>query len=89
MFDVRAVSNGICCLFQVIVESKSEEEIAGLKEMFKMIDTENSGSITFEELKEGLKRVGCDLMESEIQQLMEAVSFSWLQIAPNLIFKYT
>jgi len=57
---------------RVIAESMSEEEIAGLKEMFKMIDTDNSGSITFEELKEGLKRVGCDLMESEIQQLMEA-----------------
>lgn len=57
---------------RVIAESMSEEEIAGLKEMFNMIDTDNSGSITFEELKEGLKRVGCDLMESEIHQLMEA-----------------
>ena len=54
----------------------SEEEIAGLKEMFKMIDTDNSGSIKFKELKEGLKIFGCDLMEPEIQQLMEAVSFN-------------
>eukprot|EP01018_Ginkgo_biloba_P010730 Gb_22471 [translate_table: standard] len=57
---------------RVIAESLSEEEIAGLKEMFKMIDTDNSGAITFDELKEGLKRVGSDLMESEIQALMEA-----------------
>ncbi|CAN6458116.1 unnamed protein product [Victoria cruziana] len=57
---------------RVIAESLSEEEIAGLKEMFNMIDTDNSGSITFEELKAGLKRVGANLMESEIYALMEA-----------------
>ena len=52
----------------------SEEEIGGLKELFKMIDTDNSGTITFEELKDGLKRVGSQLMESEIKALMDAVS---------------
>lgn len=59
---------------QVIAETLSEEEIAGLKEMFKMIDTDNSGQITFEELKAGLKRVGANLKESEIYDLMQAVS---------------
>ena len=39
-----------------------------------MIDTDNSGTITYEELKDGLKRVGSDLMEPEIQSLMDAVS---------------
>lgn len=43
---------------QVIAESMSEEEIGGLKELFKMIDTDNSGTITFDELKDGLKRMG-------------------------------
>uniref|UniRef100_A0A803NUF9 non-specific serine/threonine protein kinase n=1 Tax=Cannabis sativa TaxID=3483 RepID=A0A803NUF9_CANSA len=57
---------------RVIAESLSEEEIAGLKEMFKMIDTDNSGSITFEELKAGLKRFGANLKESEIYDLMQA-----------------
>lgn len=60
--------------FQVIAENLSEEEIAGLKEMFKMIDADNSGQITFEELKAGLKRVGANLNESEIYDLMQAVS---------------
>lgn len=58
---------------QVIADNLSEEEIGGLKELFKMIDTDNSGTITFDELKDGLKRVGSDLMESEIQALMDAV----------------
>ncbi|XP_027111229.1 calcium-dependent protein kinase 1 [Coffea arabica] len=57
---------------RVIAETLSEEEIAGLKEMFKMIDTDNSGQISFEELKVGLKRVGANLKESEIYDLMQA-----------------
>ncbi|CAI9091424.1 OLC1v1026457C1 [Oldenlandia corymbosa var. corymbosa] len=57
---------------RVIADSLSEEEIAGLKQMFKMIDADNSGSITFEELKTGLQRVGANLNESEIYDLMQA-----------------
>ncbi|XP_072950116.1 calcium-dependent protein kinase 24-like [Typha angustifolia] len=57
---------------RVIAESLSEEEIGGLKELFKMIDTDNSGTITFDELKDGLRRVGSELMEHEIQALMDA-----------------
>ncbi|ESQ40392.1 hypothetical protein EUTSA_v10012990mg [Eutrema salsugineum] len=45
---------------RVIAESLSEEEIAGLKEMFNMIDADKSGQITFEELKVGLKRADVD-----------------------------
>ncbi|KAL6338025.1 hypothetical protein AAG906_010589 [Vitis piasezkii] len=57
---------------RVIAEGLSEEEIGGLRELFKMIDTDNSGTITFDELKDGLKRVGSELMESEIRDLMDA-----------------
>ncbi|KAI3443344.1 hypothetical protein Pfo_000009 [Paulownia fortunei] len=57
---------------RVIAESLSEEEIAGLKEMFKMIDVDNSGQITLEELKKGLERVGANLKDSEIVGLMQA-----------------
>ncbi|ONM27914.1 Calcium-dependent protein kinase 20 [Zea mays] len=57
---------------EVIAENLSEDEIAGLKEMFKMLDTDNSGQITLEELKIGLKRVGANLKDSEITTLMEA-----------------
>ena len=38
-----------------------------------MLDTDNSGQITLEELKSGLKRVGANLKDSEIVTLMEAV----------------
>ena len=61
-------------VFQVIAETLSEEEIAGLKEMFKMMDTDNSGAITFDELKAGLEKLGSGLMDSEVQTIMDAVS---------------
>lgn len=44
--------------------------------MFKMIDTDNSSQITFEKLKVGLKTFGATLSESEIFDLMQAVSVS-------------
>ena len=42
--------------------------------MFKNMDVDDSGKITFEELKTGLSRLGSKLNESEIKQLMDAVS---------------
>ncbi|GMI72273.1 calcium-dependent protein kinase 21 [Hibiscus trionum] len=57
---------------KVIAENLSEEEIKGLKAMFTNIDTDNSGTITYEELKEGLARLGSKLTETEVKQLMEA-----------------
>ncbi|KAL9233403.1 hypothetical protein vseg_008412 [Gypsophila vaccaria] len=57
---------------RVIAERLSEEEIGGLKELFKRIDKDQSGSITFEELRDGLQRVDSKIQESEIVQLMNA-----------------
>jgi len=64
-----------CILLQVIAENLSEEEIIGLKEMFKSMDTDNNGIITFEEMKTGLPKLGTKISESEVRQLMEAVRF--------------
>ncbi|KAL1545205.1 Calcium-dependent protein kinase 17 [Salvia divinorum] len=57
---------------RVIAGCLSEEEIMGLKQMFKGMDTDNSGTITLEELKKGLSKQGTKLSEYEVQQLMEA-----------------
>ena len=46
-----------------------------------MIDTDNSGQITFEELKVGLRRFGATLTEAEIYSLLRAVrSSNYLRI---------
>ncbi|KAK9164593.1 hypothetical protein Syun_005495 [Stephania yunnanensis] len=57
---------------KVMAENLTEEEIKGLRQMFNNMDTDRSGTITFEELKTGLHRLGSKLSESEIQQLMDA-----------------
>jgi calcium-dependent protein kinase len=60
---------------KVIAGCLSEEEIRGLKEMFKSMDADNSGTITVDELRRGLAKQGTKLSEAEVEQLMAAVSF--------------
>ncbi|KAJ8528975.1 hypothetical protein K7X08_035810 [Anisodus acutangulus] len=57
---------------KVIAECLSEEEIMGLKQILKNVDTDNSGTITLEKLKQGLAKQGTKLSDYEIKQLMEA-----------------
>ncbi|KAL3686284.1 hypothetical protein R1sor_008858 [Riccia sorocarpa] len=57
---------------RIIAEHLSGEEIEGLKGMFQMMDTNNSGAISFEELKVGLQKIGSQLAESEVRLLMDA-----------------
>ncbi|KAH6786387.1 calmodulin-domain protein kinase 9 [Perilla frutescens var. hirtella] len=57
---------------KVIAENLSEEEIHGLKAMFTNMDTDKSGTITYEELKAGLARLGSKLTKAEVRQLMDA-----------------
>ncbi|KQJ89539.1 calcium-dependent protein kinase 25 [Brachypodium distachyon] len=68
----RAMNQFKKAALRVIAGCLSEEEIKGLKEMFKNIDKDNSGTITLEELKNGLAKQGTKLSDNEIEQLMEA-----------------
>ncbi|KAJ6424610.1 hypothetical protein OIU84_025397 [Salix udensis] len=68
----KAMNNFKKVALRVIAGYLSEEEIMGLKEMFKGMDTDNSGTITLEELKQGLAKQGTKLSEYEAKQLMEA-----------------
>ncbi|KAE8692815.1 Calcium-dependent protein kinase 34 [Hibiscus syriacus] len=68
----KAMNNFKKVALRVIAGCLSEEEIQGLKEMFKGMDTDNSGTITLEELKQGLAKQGTKLSEFEAKQLIEA-----------------
>ncbi|CAL0312610.1 unnamed protein product [Lupinus luteus] len=72
MKQFRAMNKLKKVALKVIAENLSEEEIIGLKEMLKSMDTDDSGTITFEEYKTGLSKRGSKLPESEVRQLMEA-----------------
>ncbi|KAG2312205.1 hypothetical protein Bca52824_023762 [Brassica carinata] len=74
---------------RVVAERLSEEEVGGIKELFKMIDTDNSGTITFEELKTASDVLGQSLLKQRsknsfarlmlmrVEQL--TMESSWLQ----------
>ncbi|XP_031405501.1 calcium-dependent protein kinase 29 [Punica granatum] len=68
----RAMNKMKKLALKVIAENLSEEDIKGLRQMFNNMDTDGSGTITFEELKTGLSRLGSKLSEAEMKQLMDA-----------------
>ncbi|XP_065858723.1 calcium-dependent protein kinase 3 isoform X1 [Euphorbia lathyris] len=72
MKQFRAMNKLKKVALKVIAENLSEEEIMGLKEMFKSMDTDNSGTVTLEELKVGIPQLGTKLTEAEVEQLLEA-----------------
>ncbi|XP_078447776.1 calcium-dependent protein kinase 2-like [Wolffia australiana] len=72
MKQFRAMNKLKKLALKVIAENLSEEEIKGLKLMFQNMDTDKSGTITYEELKTGLARLGSRLSEPEVKQLMDA-----------------
>ncbi|KAK4752484.1 hypothetical protein SAY87_021282 [Trapa incisa] len=72
MKQFRAMNKLKKLALKVIAENLSEEDIQGLKAMFANMDTDKSGTITYEELKTGLARLGSKLTEAEVRQLMDA-----------------
>lgn len=72
MKQFRAMNKLKKLALKVIAENLSEEEIQGLRQMFNNMDTDRSGTITYEELKTGLSRLGSKLSEQEVRELMEA-----------------
>ncbi|PIN11173.1 Ca2+/calmodulin-dependent protein kinase, EF-Hand protein superfamily [Handroanthus impetiginosus] len=72
MKQFRAMNKLKKLAIKVIAENLSAEEIQGMKAMFANMDTDNSGTITYEELKAGLARLGSKLTEAEVRQLMDA-----------------
>lgn len=59
---------------QVVAEHLSVEEVADIKNMFQKMDIHNNGTITFEELKYGLRKLGHQISDADAQILMNAVS---------------
>ncbi|CAL5423350.1 unnamed protein product [Camellia sinensis] len=57
---------------KVIAEHLSVEEVAGIKEGFQLMDTNNRGKINIDELRVGLLKLGHQMPDSDLQILMEA-----------------
>ncbi|KAJ6821261.1 calcium-dependent protein kinase 29 [Iris pallida] len=57
---------------RVVAEHLPVEEVAGIKQMFHMMDTDKNGNLTLEELKTGLHVIGHHVHDLDINMLMEA-----------------
>mmetsp|Transcript_36164 Transcript_36164/g.89103 ORF Transcript_36164/g.89103 Transcript_36164/m.89103 type:complete len:526 (-) Transcript_36164:476-2053(-) len=56
-----------------IAKTLTAEEIMGLKELFHSFDTDNSGTITIDELKVGLEKKGAKTASDELVHLMKSI----------------
>ncbi|GAY66283.1 hypothetical protein CUMW_247520, partial [Citrus unshiu] len=72
MKQFRAMNKLKKLALKVIVENLPTEEIQKLKEKFTEMDTDNNGTLSYDELKAGLAKLGSMLTESDIKQYMQA-----------------
>lgn len=61
---------------QVVARKLPANELAGLREMFGSLDVDNSGTITVEELREGLRKKGATLAEQEVQKILDKIDIN-------------
>ncbi|KAJ0977171.1 hypothetical protein J5N97_012645 [Dioscorea zingiberensis] len=57
---------------RVVADQLPLEEIAGIRQMFHMMDTNKDGNLTMEELRKGLHMIGHGVLEPDVQMLMDA-----------------
>lgn len=61
---------------QVIAEHLSVEEVAGIKEAFQLMDVDNKGKVSLDQLRNGIQKLGQQIPDPDLQILMEAVSIN-------------
>ncbi|XP_031403679.1 calcium-dependent protein kinase 24 [Punica granatum] len=59
-------------VLRVVADNLPEEQVDQIKEMFYTMDTDNTGDLTFEELKHGLHKYGQPVADPEVRMLMDA-----------------
>lgn len=56
----------------VIAEHLSVEEVAGIKEAFQLMDVDNKGKVSLDQLRNGIQKLGQQIPDPDLQILMEA-----------------
>ncbi|EEF28856.1 calcium-dependent protein kinase 24 [Ricinus communis] len=59
-------------VLRVVADNLTDEQVDGIKQMFHMMDTDNTGDLTFEELKSGLHKIGHPVPDPDVRTLMDA-----------------
>lgn len=58
----------------MVADNLPDDQIDGLRKLFDMMDKDNDGLLTFEELKDGFSMIGQVIPDPDIQTLIDAVS---------------
>mmetsp|Transcript_12291 Transcript_12291/g.22016 ORF Transcript_12291/g.22016 Transcript_12291/m.22016 type:complete len:507 (-) Transcript_12291:2527-4047(-) len=61
---------------KVIARNLPAVELAGMKEMFQDMDKDGSGTITVDELRDGLRLKGADIALTEVQRIMDNIDIN-------------
>ncbi|XP_044499614.1 calcium-dependent protein kinase 24-like [Mangifera indica] len=59
-------------VLRVVADNLPNEQLAGLKEIFYMMDKDNNGDLSFDELRDGLNMIGHQVSDPDVKMLMEA-----------------
>ncbi|CAN8247637.1 unnamed protein product [Cochlearia groenlandica] len=59
-------------VLRIVADNLPNEEIAAIVEIFQTMDTDKNGHLTFEELKDGLKKIGQVVPDGDVKMLMDA-----------------
>ena len=62
-------------VMNVLVKNLHDSEIIRLKEQFRILDEDNSGYINTRELKEALSKVGSQLSNVEVEEIVEKIDY--------------
>ncbi|CAL5211473.1 unnamed protein product [Lathyrus oleraceus] len=59
-------------VLRVVADNLPDDQIDGLRKLFDMMDKDNDGLLTFEELKDGFSMIGQVIPDPDIQTLIDA-----------------
>ncbi|CAL9235132.1 unnamed protein product [Arabidopsis halleri] len=59
-------------VLRIVADNLPNEEIAAIVQMFQTMDTDKNGHLTFEELRDGLKKIGQVVPDGDVKMLMDA-----------------
>ncbi|KAM1112591.1 hypothetical protein TB2_045406 [Malus domestica] len=59
-------------VLRVVADNLPEDQIDGIRQIFEMMDIDNNGNLTFEELRDGLVKIGHNVADPDVQMLLDA-----------------